>query len=188
MEPLRTYDYLTLARQRVFEWIRPLSSEQYSREFPMGLGTLGKTLAHIMTSEWYYVQRLQGSDVPTYDQWSFGLVVGDEYGRGRSPGPVQQENPPPFAALEATWIEQARHTRDALSAVRNWSQELEYQVIDDDNRPVIVTTTPGDIFTQLALHEVHHRAQAMGMLRQLGTTLDDIDFNSLMYKRRSAPA
>jgi uncharacterized damage-inducible protein DinB len=183
MEPLRTYDYLTLARQRVFEWIRPLSSEQYSREFPVGLGTLGKTLTHIITSEWYYVQRLQGSEVPPYDQWPIHPVhPGDEGPRRPS---ARKENPPPFATLEATWIEQARHTRDALSAVRDWNQELEYQVTDDDNWSAIVTTSRGDIFTQLALHEVHHRAQAMGMLRQLGVALDDIDFNTLMYKLRS---
>ncbi len=169
MEPLRTYDYLTLSRQRVFGWIRPLTAEQYAREFPFGLKTLGKTLTHIMISEWYYVQRLQGSAVPPYDQW-----------------PMQQETPPPFVALETAWIEQARRTRDALSAVRDWNHELEYQVTDDDDKQVIVTTSPGDIFTQLALHEVHHRSQVISMLRQLGIDVDDIDFNTLMYKRRVA--
>jgi uncharacterized damage-inducible protein DinB len=43
-----------------------------------------------------------------------------------------------------------------------------------------------DIFTQLVLHEVHHRAQAMNMLRQLGIAAEDIDYNTLMYRRRAA--
>lgn len=34
MEPLKTYDYLTLARQRIFKWIRPLGEDGYGRAFP----------------------------------------------------------------------------------------------------------------------------------------------------------
>lgn len=41
-----------------------------------------------------------------------------------------------------------------------------------------------DIFTQLVLHEVHHRAQAINMLRHLGATVGDVDFNGFMHQRR----
>jgi uncharacterized damage-inducible protein DinB len=169
MEPLKVYDYLTLARQRVFEWVRSLSAEQYAREFPIGLGTLGRTLTHIMICEWMYVQRIQGRAVPPYDQW-----------------PIQDEKPAPFTTLEAAWIEQAGRTRTALGAVRDWSAPLEYRVTGDDGRTEIVTASAGDIFTQLALHEVHHRAQAMNMLRHMSIPAEDIDFNTLMYQRREA--
>jgi uncharacterized damage-inducible protein DinB len=33
---------------------------------------------------------------------------------------------------------------------------------------------------------VHHRAQAMNILRQLGVALEDIDYNALMFQRREA--
>ena len=170
MEPLKIYDYLTLSRQRIFQWVRPLSAEQYAREFPIGLGTLGRTLTHTMICEWLYVQRIQGLAVPPYEEW-----------------PIQDEKPPPFATLESAWIDQARQTRAALAAVRDWGAELEYQSTRND-RTSIITASPADIFTQLAFHEVHHRAQAMNMLRHLGTTAEDIDFNTLMYKRRDALA
>jgi len=169
MEPLKIYDYLTLARQRIFAWVRPLSPEQYAREFPIGLGSLGRTLTHIMICEWAYVQRIQGHDLPPYETW-----------------PIQDEKPPPFLVLEAAWTDQARQTRAALAAVRDWTTPLEYRVTRND-RTSMVTASPADLFTQLALHEVHHRAQAMNMLRHLGTTTEDIDFNALMYKRREAP-
>ena len=169
MEQLKTYDYLTLARQRILEWVRPLSAEQHAREFPIGRGTLGRTLTHIMISEWYYVQRILGRDVPPYEQW-----------------PIQDENPPPFASLEAAWMEQADHTRAALSAVRDWSVDLEYHVTGDDGRSEIVTASAADLFTQLVLHEVHHRAQAMNMLRHLGVAAEDLDFNTFMFMRREA--
>lgn len=169
MDPLRLYDYLTHARQRVFGWVRPLSEEQYARQFPIGPGTLGRTLTHIMISEWYYIQRMQGREVPPYDQW-----------------PIRDDQPPPFAQLEATWHKQAAATRAALSDVPDFSATLQYHVIDDDGAEIIVTASPADLITQLALHEVHHRAQAMNMLRHLGVVVDDIDFNTLMYDRRPA--
>ena len=120
-------------------------------------------------SEWYYVQRMGGHDVPPYEQWT-----------------IREEEPPLVAALEIAWIEQAGQTRTALVAVRDWNAQLEYQVTTDEGRQDLVTASAADIFTQLALHEVHHRAQAMNMLRHLGVTTEDIDYNTLMYKRRPA--
>jgi len=169
MEPFKAYEYLVVARGRVLDWTRTQSREEYEREFPMGLVTLGRTLTHIMASEWYYVMRMEGKTVPRYDEW-----------------PIRHENPPPFVKLEAAWTEQAGRTRAAIGAVRDWKKELEYQVTDDDGREIIVTASASDIFTQLVLHEVHHRAQAMNMLRQLGVKVEDIDYNALMYKRRPA--
>ncbi len=168
MDPLKTYNYLTLARRRIFDWTRPLSSDRYTRDFPIGRGTLARTLTHILISERYYVERMQGADVPPYDQW-----------------PIQEEKPPPFAALEAAWTEQTARTMAALTAVRDWNADIEYRVTNDDGRPEIITASAADIFTQVVLHEVHHRAQAMHMLRQLGITAEDLDFNALMYKRRA---
>lgn len=167
MEPLKIYDYLTVARHRLFGWVRPLGPEQYTREFPNWSRTVARTLTHTMTSEWYYMQRMQRRDVPPYEEW-----------------PIREEEAPPFTTLEVAWNEQAPRTRAALSAVRDWNASLEYRVIGDDGRPAIVTASPADIFTQLVMHEVHHRAQVMNMLRQLGVPTDDLDFNTMMYKRR----
>ncbi len=169
MDPLRIYTYLTLARQRVFAWVRSRSAEDYTREFPTWRRTLARVLTHTMTSEWYYIERLQGRSVPPYQEW-----------------PIREEEPPPFAALEAAWTEQAARTREALAAVRDWNARVEYRVTDDDGVQQIVAASPADIFTQLVLHEMHHRAQAMNMLQISGAAAGDIDFNTLMYARRAA--
>lgn len=168
MDPLRLHDYLTLARQRVFAWLRPLTPDQYLQPFPIGLGSLGRTLTHIMISEWFYVQRLLERPVPPYEAW-----------------PIQAEQPPPFPDLEAAWTRQAPETRAALAAVGDWNRVIEYHTLGPEPRK-IVTTSPADLVTQLAFHEVHHRAQVLNMLRQLGVTTEDIDFNALMYARRDA--
>lgn len=181
MDPVRIYDYLTLSRGMVLDRVRPLSPEQYTQQFPIGLGSLARTLTHVMICEWFYIQRLLEKDVPPYAQW-----------------PIQDETPPPFAVLDAAWTEQAKATRNAIASVRDWDAVIEYRGLfvgtDDqsDQRgapATIISASASDIVTQLILHEVHHRAQAMNMLRQLGITaevLGDIDFNALMYRRRTA--
>lgn len=166
MQPLKVYDYLTITRQKLLDSVRSLSAEQYAQAFPIGLGSLGRILTHIMTSEWYYVQRLQQLHVPDYDTW-----------------PIRDDAPPAFAELEKHWREQARQTVAALSQVRDWDAPLVYVVTNDDGRQVKVTTTAGDLFVQLTLHEVHHRAQVMNILRHFGIAAEDLDYNALMYKR-----
>lgn len=172
MNPSRTYEYLVKSRARLFEGVRPLSPEQYGREFPIGLRTLARTLTHVMICEFAYVERMRGRELQPYEQW-----------------PIQDEKPPPFETLESAWSDQVRTTRDAFAAVHDWSKPLEYRVtpeVANVSRPMIVTATYGDIAMQLALHEVHHRAQAMFMLRQLGVAIQDLDYNTLMYTRREA--
>ena len=169
-QALRVYEYLMRSREKILEKIRALSAEEYSREFAIGLGSLSRTLAHMISSEWYYIQRLQGGEVPAYETW-----------------PIRPENPPSFAVLENAWRTQAQQTRGALQHVSDWHRAIEYRVTDDAGQAKIVTASAADLFTQLALHEVHHRAQALNMLRQLGIVItEDLDFNSMMYARRDA--
>jgi uncharacterized damage-inducible protein DinB len=168
MQPLKTYDYLVLARGRIFDWARPLAADDYTRQFPIGLGSLARILTHVMICEYAYVLRIEGKPVPPYERF-----------------PFQDEAPPPFAALEAAWREQADTTKAVLMSVRDWNKVVEYPTIFSDP-PQIITASLADQFAQLAFHEVHHRAQAMNILKQLGVTLDDIDYNALMTKRRKA--
>ena len=167
MDALRTYEYLELSRRRVLDAVRGLSEEQYRREFAIGLGSMARTLTHMLGAEWYYIQRMEGREVPPYETWA-----------------VRDEAPLGFDELEERWRRQGEETRGAFGRVRDWSAPIEYQVTDDEGREMIVTASAADLFTQLALHEVHHRAQVLNMLRQMGVVLGDIDFNAMMYPRR----
>jgi uncharacterized damage-inducible protein DinB len=170
MPPSRIYDYLVLARGKLLDKVRALSPEQYAQQFAIGLGSLARTLTHTLISEWYYVQRIRRREVPPYEQW-----------------PIRDESPPAFSTLESEWAKQADDTRAAIREIDDWDAPLEYRVTADDGRRMIVTASPAEIFAQLAFHEVHHRAQAMSMLRQLGSPIgEDLDFNTLMYGRREA--
>src|SRR5262245_27215432 len=109
MVPLKIYDYLGRARRRLFEWVRPLTAEEYARDFLPGERNLAQILAHTMVSEWVYLQRIQRLPLPPEAQW-----------------PIQEDQPPDFQVLEPAWIEQAARARAALAAVRDWNEEFEY--------------------------------------------------------------
>ena len=80
------HDATTASGQAALFGFFGLPAEQYAREFPIGRGSLARTLAHILGSEWYYVRRMEGQPVPPYDQWE-----------------IREEQAPAFGALEAEW-------------------------------------------------------------------------------------
>ncbi|HZW08068.1 MAG TPA: DinB family protein [Phycisphaerales bacterium] len=170
MEPHRIYDYLTLARARVFDRVATLSAAQHVQVFPIGLGSLNATLTHTMMAEWFYIRRIERAPVPAYKEW-----------------PHRYETPPGFEVIRPFWEGLAEETRRVMRGVRDWDAPISYLAMLDEGEtgPArTITATAADIFTQLAMHEVHHRAQVMAMLRQLGAPVEDLDFSSLMYARR----
>jgi uncharacterized damage-inducible protein DinB len=105
MSPPKIYDYLLQTRERVFEAVRSLAPEQYQRTFGFGLeGGLGPTLAHLMTSEWYYIERLEGREVPPYHQWRFRY---------------EPPHTPTLAVIDSAWREQGQRVRGVIAGERD---------------------------------------------------------------------
>jgi uncharacterized damage-inducible protein DinB len=172
LDALRIYDYLILARDRVFDAVRPLDSSAWNRRFDFGLGTIASTLTHLMISEWYYLERLHGCEVPPYSTW-----------------PIRYDDPPVFAVVERTWRQQQAAVRETIAAEQDWTRPISWPSFPDDaGRRFRIDVSPSDLISQLVLHEMHHRAQLMVMMRQLGHPLADLDFNALMFKRTPATA
>jgi len=172
MQPLKIYDYLVTAREKMFDAVRALPPDAWLRELPIGLKTLGTTLTHTMIVEWSYLERMQQRPLPPYEQW-----------------PIQDEKPPAFEVIERTWREQAGQTRrviDMLSCRSDWMKEFDYISRSREGRKTAITVSPADLFTQLLVHEIHHRAQVMAMVRLLGgPALENLDFGYLTFKRRA---
>lgn len=167
MNQLRTFEYLLISRAKVLDAARTLTAEQYAQKFDIGPGDLATTFTHMLISEWYYIERLLERRVPDYENWE-----------------IKDEKPLPFTELETRWGAQSEATRAAIRSERDWGRSITYRVRDDEGRLVEATCTAMDMYTQLALHEAHHRAQALNMLRRLGATIEgEIDFNALMYER-----
>ncbi len=157
------FDYLLVARERLFEWIRAQPPAVYIQAFPIGLGSIQATLVHVVATEWAYVQRLTGRD----------------YGPGDTPFTIDRY--PSFEALATAWDDHASVTRDALR-IDDPSLPIEY-VSRSFAPPMRTRTTAGGIAGQLLFHEVHHRAQVMTMLRQAGVQAENLDYSRLMWER-----
>ncbi|MCA9282894.1 MAG: DinB family protein [Phycisphaeraceae bacterium] len=167
MDRVRIYGYLADVRRRVLDRVRTLDEASYTRGFDLGPGSIAKVLTHLLISEWYYCQRIKGREVPPYAEWE-----------------VRDEQPLTADEQLRRWDAQTERTREVLSAERDWRAPIVYRVTDDDGKLIEVTTNADDIATQLVLHEIHHRAQLLNMLRLVGVTFDDLDFNAVMYQRR----
>jgi uncharacterized damage-inducible protein DinB len=157
------FNYLLQARGRLLGWIREQPSAVYTRTFPIGLGSIRATLVHTAAAEWAYVLRMDGRSVSLAD----------------SPFTVEQQ--PEFEPFVATWERQAPVTRRALADLDS-RRPVEF-VSQMGPKPSRVRTTAGGIAGQLLMHEVHHRAQVMAMLRQVGVAAENLDYSVLVWER-----
>lgn len=168
--PIAFYDYLATARRKLWEWIRPLSLEQYTQEFPFGRKTIRTTVVEIPLAEWSYGTRISGEAMPaSIEQHPFNRFYSTD-----------------FAALEGAWEELEARTRRILREERSWDRALEWRTTTQP--PLHVRTTTGGVAIQMMNHEVHHRAQAMAMLRHLGIAAQNVDYSILMFQRTELPA
>jgi uncharacterized damage-inducible protein DinB len=172
MEYAQVYDVLTKARQRLFDWVRPLSQEQYTRKFPFGLGTIRATLNEIARVELLYAMRLRGEPLPP-------PPLPDSF-------PISETRQPAFADLEKAWAAQAPQTRATLARTTDWTNTTTRR-IEQGDQVIITTASKDEIAVQMLMHEVHHRAQAMAMLRQLGVEAQNIDYISFAARREEYP-
>jgi uncharacterized damage-inducible protein DinB len=170
MQPHQTYEYLVKARERLFDWIRPLSPEQYAREFPYGLKTIHATLTHTASAEWAYGRRIRGAVAAPPES------------------PFAADKVKTFADLESKWKALAGETRSVLAGITSWSDPVEYRMALPNQPPMRIRTTRDGIAAQLLFHEVHHRAQVMSMLRQLGVAAQNLDYSALIFDRQPESA
>jgi uncharacterized damage-inducible protein DinB len=169
---VRVYDVHTQARAKLLDVIRPLNEEQYTRSFPFAHGSVRATMIEMASTEWYLAARLREEPMPVPFRWE-SL-------------PINAERHPTFADLERAWAAQVPQTRATLEGITDWDRAVETRLVGR-RRTVVLAATRRDIAMQLLLHEVHHRAQAMAMLRQLGTVAEDLDYIFFVQREREEP-
>lgn len=169
---VHVYGVHTQARERLFDWIRPLSQEQYTQEFPFGLHTLQSTMVELASTELWLARRLREEPFPEPFSW-------DDW-------PITEQTCPTFAALESAWRALWPETRAMLAALTDPDRIVETRLVRRD-RITTLAARRGDLAVQLLLHEVHHRAQAMAMLRQFGIAAEDLDHIGFVQEVRREP-
>jgi len=163
---VHVYDVQARARRKLFDWVRPLTQAQYIRPFPFGLATVRATLTEIARVEHFLLLRFTEQPIPPFDE---------HY-------PISEARQPHFADLEAVWEPQSGAVRAALAGTSDWERRVTCELRWPD-RIVTLTASKAAIATQLLLHEVHHRAQAMAMLRLLGVPAETLDYIQYVQER-----
>jgi len=163
VHPLEHYDILLRARQKLLSWVRELTAEQYRQEFPFGLKTVRATLLHLAGAEWLHGRAGRGEDVSIER-------------------PFAEERYPDFPSLEAAWKGLEADTRAWLESENDWTRRMETVVRRSNGSLVRVGFTPERLAFQFFYHEVHHRAQVMAMLRQMGIAAEGLDFNRYAFE------
>ncbi len=137
-----------------------LSDAALDRTFEMGVGSLRRTLIHVYNGEHVWLNRWQG--------------------RAETPWPGESE-PIGVAALRDRF---AAHVsaRDAyLTTLRD--SDLHTIVAYRDSRGSRFRAARGDMLFQAINHSIHHRAQAVNMVRNVGGGLVELDY--MMWKREA---
>jgi uncharacterized damage-inducible protein DinB len=163
LQPIDHYDILLKSRRMLLDWVRERTPEEYTREFPFGLTTIRATVVHLADAEWLYGMRVRGEE---FDFASRPFTV---------------ERFPTFAAIETAWKALEPSTREWLKDQPNWQRRIEI-TSRIRGRPMRVVYTPEKVALQMCYHEVHHRAQIMAMLRQMGVAAQNLDFSLHAYE------
>ncbi|MCC7290994.1 MAG: DinB family protein [Phycisphaerales bacterium] len=137
--------YSDWANERLLGSAEGLPSEQLDRRFDMGLGSLRRTLLHILAAESVWLQRWQGL---AETKW-----------------PDESEKPA-IPAIRRRFEACYAQRRTFLSALA--TGELARVVPYRDSKGTLYKASLGDMLLQVCVHSHHHRAQAINMLRRLG--------------------
>ncbi len=158
MSVLRTlFAHNDWARDKVMELASPMSDEQLDRPFEMGPGSLRRTVQHMWACEQHWLNRWRGM-----------AGLGTE----------------PNLAMDVLW-DRFRKTaveRDALFdsvGEPGFSNKISFTADSGETH----TFPLGDMVLHVSNHGVHHRAQALNMLRRLGVKVPGIDFLHLRVER-----
>ena len=154
IQPFRTiFDYGDRANEQIIAASCELSNDQLDQGFDMGRGTLRKTLIHILAGEHVWLLRWKGqADAPWLDE-DAAMPVAD------IARDLRQTSVDRTAFLESIDDGDLNRTMRYLDTVAGY-----------------FTAILGDMIVQGLVHSIHHRAQAVNMLRRVGVEPPEIDY------------
>lgn len=147
------FEYSDHANGLVVDAAVGLGDEQLDRPIEMGRGNLRKTLIHLLAGEYVWLQRCRGeADTPWPDE-DVKLTVGEIAER------LKETSAARSAFLKTLEPGKLTETRTYLDSYGGYFSASLAQMI-----------------LQGFVHSVHHRAQAVNMLRRLGARPPEVDF------------
>lgn len=151
-------DYSDEMNRRLCNAATPLPPEKLDHPIDMGMGSLRKTLAHILVAETVWLARQQGESETKWPPYETTQT------------PAQM-----LAAFEELWPRRNAFVRMLDDA------KLSAEQVYRDSKGSQFTATLHDMLLQGIVHSTHHRAQAVHMLKRVGGAFAEMDY---MYWRR----
>ncbi len=162
---LRTMcEYGYWANEKVFDVLRQLTPEEFTRQVAGSYGSVQSTMVHMMSAEWGWVYRCGG-------------------GEPRGPALVPADYPT-VDALVAKWAQVEGWVRDYLAKL---SDEDLKRVVEFSFPTAPKYAMPaGELMQHAANHSVHHRGQVALLLRALGHVPGNFDILFYFAKNQAA--
>lgn len=139
------HEHRLWVRTRLLAAASALSTEQLHQTFPIGLGSVFASLAHLYGAEFVWNAALRNEVGPRFPQ----------------PGDF-----PDLAALLRAWSDLDEAWAAELEVLDDAA--LSRPVTRKNLAGVVFTTSASDVYVHVCTHAFYHTAQIVNMLRQLG--------------------
>ena len=171
----RLHQHRAWVNHRLLDAAETLSDEQLRQAFPIGQGSLWKTLLHLYAAEYVWLDALLGH--------AQSLAPGDM--AGKLPGNQQGDNPiASLAELRSRWSELDNRYEEYLDKLTD--QQLDDKVNKVRTSGECFVFRRADILIHVCTHAHYTVAQANNMLRHAGA--ESIPDPMVITLARSEPA
>lgn len=155
------FEYSDWSNGELMRAATPLRDEDLDRSFDIGRGSLRRTLIHVWAGEDVWLKRWKGVT--------------------ETPWPNEDELTPMTALAE----KMAKTISERRTFVLSKSDaDLAELMVYRDSLGSLFEARLGDMFLQGIVHSIHHRAQAVNILRRLGQKPPEVDY--MMRVRKPA--
>ncbi|QDU49055.1 DinB family protein [Gimesia panareensis] len=156
----RLHEHRRWVNQGLLESVQMLSEAQRRREFPIGQGSIWKSLLHLYAAEYVWLEALLGNTAPVLPGDLPGELPGNQRGEG-GVGSLEELSEK-WSHLEQRWIDylEGLTESDLVEIVSKQSTS--------SGKGRVHRTRRSDVLMHVCLHAQYTTAQLINMLRQAG--------------------
>lgn len=156
----RLHEHRQWVNQSLIESVQMLSEAERKQAFPIGQGSIWKSLLHLYAAEYVWLEALQGDDSPTLP----GDLPGELPGNQKGTGAIQS-----FAELKQNWAALDQRWIDYLNQLTDDSlEEIVSKSSTSSGKGKVHRTKCYDVLLHVCTHAQYTAAQVVNMLRHVG--------------------
>lgn len=156
----RLHQHRAWVNKNLLDVASTLTDEQLHRSFPIGQGSIWKSLLHLHAAEYVWLEALMGNDDPILPGDLPGKIPGNQLGEGGISS--LDELRTKWAELEQQWGQHlAQLTSDSLD-------EPVYKVSTSSGAGQRFATRRSDVLLHVCTHAQYTTAQVINMFRHVG--------------------